>query len=417
MDTPNTDHEPGQNQRKGVGVNAPTAPTVLQVLPALGVAGGVERGTVDVAKALVAAGWRAVVASAGGPLVRELERAGATHVTLPLASKSPVVMMKNVGRLRTVIAEHGIDIVHARSRAPAWSAEAAAKRSGAHFLTTFHGTYSAGQPVKRLYNAVMTRGELVIAISDFIAEHMIATYNTDPGKIRVIHRGVDIHQFDPAKVTTERIVALASQWRLPEDKHIVLLPGRLSLWKGQDVFIQALAKLRRKDLFGILLGVGAGSSKLREEIEGAIVRTGLEDSVRLIDDCRDMPAAYRLADVIVAPSTRPEAFGRIAIEAQAMGRPIIATDHGGARETVVPGATGLLVPPGDAGALAAALTQVIALDAAARDQLGRQAIAHVRDRFTNDAMCAATLAVYGELLAHASYAKADPADMLKPGVV
>ncbi len=398
-------------------MNAPTAPAVLQVLPALGVAGGVERGTVDVAKALIAAGWRAVVASAGGPLVRELERAGAIHVTLPLASKSPFTMMKNVARLRAVIAERGIDIVHARSRAPAWSAEAAAKRSGAHFITTFHGTYSAGSPAKRLYNAVMTRGELVIAISDFIAEHMVETYKVDPGKIRVIHRGVDINQFDPTRVTPERIVALASQWRLPEDKHIVLLPGRLSLWKGQDVFIQALAKLRRKDLFGILLGVGAGSSKLREEIEGAIVRTNLEDSVRLIDDCREMAAAYRLADVIVAPSRGPEVFGRIAIEAQAMGRPIIATDHGGARETVVPGATGILVPPGDAVALASALSQVIALDGESRDRLGRQAIAHVRARFTNDAMCAAPLAVYGELLAHAPYAKAGAADMLKPGEV
>jgi glycosyltransferase involved in cell wall biosynthesis len=390
---------------------------VLQVLPALGVAGGVERGTVDVAKALVAAGWRALVASQGGPMVRELERAGATHVTLPLASKSPVVMMKNVGRLRTLITEQTIDIVHARSRAPAWSAEAAAKRAGAHFLTTFHGTYSAGSPAKRLYNAVMTRGERVIAISDFIADHIVETYTMDEAKIRVIHRGVDIHQFDPAKVTSERIVALAGQWRLPVDRHIVLLPGRLSPWKGQDVFIQALARLRRKDLFGILLGVGAGSSKLREEVEGTIVRAGLEDSVRLIDDCRDMPAAYRLADLIVAPSTRPEAFGRVAVEAQAMGRPIIATDHGGARETVIPGATGVLVPPGDATALANAMAQIIALDSEARDRLGRQAIAHVRARFTNEAMCAATLAVYDELLAHAAYPEPGSADMLKPGVV
>jgi glycosyltransferase involved in cell wall biosynthesis len=390
---------------------------VLQVLPALGVAGGVERGTVDVAKALVAAGWRALVASQGGPMVRELERAGATHVTLPLASKSPVVMMKNVGRLRTLITEQTIDIVHARSRAPAWSAEAAAKRAGAHFLTTFHGTYSAGSPAKRLYNAVMTRGERVIAISDFIADHIVETYTMDEAKIRVIHRGVDIHQFDPAKVTSERIVALAGQWRLPVDRHIVLLPGRLSPWKGQDVFIQALARLRRKDLFGILLGVGTGSSKLREEIEGAIVRAGLEDSVRLIDECRDMPAAYRLADLIVAPSTRPEAFGRVAVEAQAMGRPVIATDHGGARETVIPGATGVLVPPGDATALAEAMAQVIALDSEARDRLGRQAIAHVRACFTNEAMCAATLAVYDELLAHAAYPEPGSADMLKPGVV
>jgi glycosyltransferase involved in cell wall biosynthesis len=398
-------------------LNAPSVPAVLQVLPALGTAGGVERGTVDVAKALVAAGWRAVVASQGGPLVRELERAGAQHVTLPLASKSPVVMMKNIGRLRALIAEQAIDIVHARSRAPAWSAEAAAKRAGVHFLTTFHGTYSFGLPVKRLYNAVMTRGERVIAISDFIAEHMVQNYDVDPGRIRVIHRGVDIHQFDPARVSPERIIALASQWRVPEERHIVLMPGRLSIWKGQEVLIQALARLRRKDLFAIMVGVGAGSSKLREEIEGAIVRAGLEESIRLINECRDRPAAYRLADTVVAPSTRPEAFGRVAVEAQAMGRPIIASDHGGARETIIPGATGILVPPGDADALAEAITQIIALDAASRERLGQQAIAHVRSRFTNDVMCASTLAVYGELLAQSAYPEAGATDVLRPGVV
>lgn len=379
-------------------MTAPSAPAVLQVLPALGSAGGVERGTVDVAKALIGAGWRAFVASEGGPFVREIERAGGVHFTLPLASKSPWVMMKNISRLQALITEHAIDIVHARSRAPAWSAEAAAKRAGVHFLTTFHGTYSLDLPFKRLYNAVMTRGERVIAISDFIADHMERTYRTDPAKIRVIHRGVDIHQFDPARVSQERIVALAGQWRLPEERHIVLLPGRLSSWKGQDVLIEALARLRRKDLFGILVGVGSGSSTLRSEIEGAIVRQSLEDSVRLIDECHDMPAAYMLADVVVAPSTRPEAFGRTVVEAQAMGRPIIAADHGGARETIVPDVTGILVPPRDAGALGAAIARMVALDNAARDQLGRQAIAHVRGRFTNDLMCASTLAVYDELL-------------------
>lgn len=398
-------------------MNAPLPPAVLQVLPALGTAGGVERGTVDVAKALVAAGWRAFVASEGGPLVRELDRAGAVHVTLPLASKSPVVMMTNVGRLRALIAQHGVDIVHARSRAPAWSAEAAAKRAGAHFMTTFHGTYSLGLPIKRLYNAVMTRGERVIAISDFIAEHMVQTYKVDPAKVRVIHRGVDVQQFDPAHVSQERVIRLAAQWRLPEDRHIVLLPGRLSSWKGQDVLIDALARLRRKDLFGIMVGIGQGSSALREEMEGAILRSKLEDSVRLIDECRDMPAAYMLADVVVAPSTRPEAFGRTVVEAQAMGRPIIASDHGGARETIIPGATGSLVPPGDAGALAEAISRMIGLDGPSRDRLGRQASAHVRANFTNDVMCASTLAVYGELLAESPFSAAGATDALRPGVV
>lgn len=415
METPNTESATRQNQSKSGGAATALAPAVLQVLPALGVAGGVERGTVDVAKALVAAGWRAVVASEGGPLVREIERAGAIHVTLPVASKSPLVMLRNVGRLRAVIAEHDISIVHARSRAPAWSAEAAAKRSGAHFLTTFHGTYSTGPILKRFYNAVMTRGERVIAISEFIALHMIQSYAVDPGRIRIIHRGVDINQFDPARVSQERVIQLAHLWRLPEDRHIVLLPGRLSPWKGQDVLIEALTRLNRKDFFCVMVGVG-GDSKARDEIAGAIVRAGLEANVRLIDSCRDMPAAYLLADAVVAPSTRPEAFGRVAVEAQAMGRPIIATDHGGARETVVHNETGLLVPPSDPGALAQAISQVMALDAATRDHLGRQAIAHVRSHFTNDAMCAATLEVYGELLSSAG-AMSPAGGALSPSVV
>lgn len=385
-------------QREDSLLNVPSAPAVLQVLPALGTAGGVERGTLDLAKALVAAGWRAVVASAGGPLVRELERAGAVHVTLPLASKNPLVMMRNIGRLRQVIAEHRIEIVHARSRAPAWSAEAAAKRQGAHFVTTFHGTYAADTRWKRHYNAVMTRGERVIAISDFIAEHMLQTYEMDAAKIRVIHRGVDLQQFDASFVSAERIASLAAQWRVPVDRHIVLLPGRLSSWKGHTLLIEALARLHRRDLFAVLVGLGKERSALRDEIEGAIVRYGLEDSVRLVDDCRDMPAAYMLADVVVTPSTRPEAFGRVAAEAQAMGRPIIAADHGGARETIVRHMTGSLVAPGDAAALADAIVNVIGLDAAAREALAREAVAHVRKHFTNEAMCANTIAVYEELL-------------------
>ncbi|HEU0071953.1 MAG TPA: glycosyltransferase, partial [Alphaproteobacteria bacterium] len=238
-------------------------PTVLQVLPALGsangAAGGVERGTVDVAKALVAAGWNAIVASEGGPLARELDRVGAKHVTLPLASKNPFVMRKNVGRLRDVIAAQGVDIVHARSRAPAWSAEAAAKKEGVHFMTTFHGTYGAKSPLKRAYNAVMTRGERVIAISEFIADHIRATYKIDEARIRVIHRGVEVAHFDPARVSQERIIQLAAGWRLPEDRRIVMLPARLSRWKGQGLLLEAIAKLGRRDLFALFVGVGSGS--------------------------------------------------------------------------------------------------------------------------------------------------------------
>src|SRR5579862_6207814 len=222
-------------------------PAVLQVLPRL-VAGGVERGTVDVAAALVAAGWRAVVASAGGPMVHELERAGVTHVTLPLASKNPFVIRANIERLVAVIRNLNIDIVHARSRAPAWSARYAAKRAGRHFVTTFHNAYGTGPLWKQRYNAVMAAGERVIAISRFVGEHAASVYHVPAERLRIIPRGVDINRFDPDKVKPERLIPLMKAWRLPDGVPVVLLPGRLTRWKGQHVLIEAMARLHRPEV-------------------------------------------------------------------------------------------------------------------------------------------------------------------------
>lgn len=372
-------------------------PAVLQVLPRL-VAGGVERGTVDIAAALVEAGWRSLVASSGGPMVRALERVGARHFALPLHSKNPLVMRANVGRLFDLIGDHGVDIVHARSRAPAWSAEAAARRAGAHFVTTFHGTYSAASAIKRLYNAVMVRGERTIAISDFIAAHIQATYHVNPEKIRVIHRGVDVGRFDPRRVGGERMVELAKRWRLADDRPMIMLPARLSRWKGQGLLIEALARLGRRDVQCLLVGSEQGSAAYRREIETLIAARGLGEVVRVMEHCQDMPAAYMLSDVVVSASTRPEAFGRVVAEAQAMGRPVVATDHGGARETVIANETGWLVPPADADAMAAALGKTLALDGEERGKLAQRAMAHIRENFTTERMSAKTLAVYAEIL-------------------
>ncbi|HTI88095.1 MAG TPA: glycosyltransferase family 4 protein [Alphaproteobacteria bacterium] len=396
---------PGQHPNTA----APAAPTlagqgkppaILQVLPALH-AGGVERGTVDMARAIVAAGWRAVVASSGGYMTREIERAGATHITLPLASKNPVRMWRNVAALERVIDEHGIDIVHARSRAPAWSARAAAQRSGVHFMTTFHGLYGAGSGLKRFYNSVMAKGELVIAISQFVAEHLQTVYGVPPERIRVIHRGVDLSQFDADRVSEPRLVQLAQKWRLPDDRSIILLPGRLSRWKGQDLAIEALALLRRNDVLCVMVGAALGSPRWRREVESLVHRLGVEGVVMMVDECRDMPSAYRLADIVVVPSRKPEAFGRTVTEAQAMGRIVVAADHGGARETVSDGHTGWLFRPNDAGALAEAMARALALDAPTRLAIGANAVEAVRARFSNAVMCERTLGVYRELLATA----------------
>jgi len=370
-------------------------PTVLQVLPRL-VTGGVERGTVDVAAALKAEGWTAIVASAGGPMVREIERAGATHMTLPLASKNPFVIRANIDRLASLIRRFDVDIVHARSRAPAWSARAAARRTGRHFVTTFHNAYGDGSLLKHRYNAVMASGERVIAISHFVGEHVAANYGVPPERLRVIPRGIDINRFDPGKVQPERLIALMKAWRLPESAPLVLLPGRLTRWKGQLVLIDAIARLNRPELHAVILG--SGNARYRRELEAAVERTGAAGNFRFIDDSPDMAVAYMLADVVVSASTAPEGFGRVVVEAQAMGRPVIATAHGGALETVRPGETGLLVPPGDAGALAEALAATLDLDPGTRLALARHQIAHAREHFSSALMTRRTLDVYEELV-------------------
>ncbi|MDB5407297.1 MAG: glycosyl transferase [Rhodospirillales bacterium] len=372
-------------------------PRVLQIVPRL-VSGGVERGTIEISAALVAAGWQSFVASAGGKMEHELTRHGATHVTLPLASKNPIVMRRNVKRLAALIERLDIDIVHARSRAPAWSAWAAARRTGRHFVTTFHNAYGAATALRRRYNSVMGRGERVIAISHFVAEHAIATYQLPPEKVRTIQRGVDLARFDPARVSAERRIRLAEAWRLPDDRPVIMLPGRLTRWKGQLDLIEAVALLGRTDLRCLLVGSDEGRPTFRREVEQAIVRKNLGSVFQIIEDCDDMPAALMFADVVVSASNRPEGFGRVIVEAQAMGRPVVATDHGGARETVRQGETGWLVPPGDAAALAAAIAEALALTPAARQELAERAAGVARREFSTDRMCAATLAVYEELL-------------------
>lgn len=371
---------------------------MLQVLPALG-SGGAERGCVDVAIALVKAGGTALVASAGGPLERELTRAGAQHVVLPLDSKNPFVLRANADRLAELIEGHRVDIVHARSRAPAWSAYAAARRAGRAFLTTFHGTYNERTYLKHLYNAVMAKGDLVIAISQHIADLVVRRYRIDPSRVRLIPRGIDFEVFDPGHVTPSRLVQLAQSWRLVDGMPVVMLPARLTRWKGQLVLVEALARLGRKDIRCLLVGSEQGRRGYRRALQARIAALGMEAVAHLVDHCNDMPAAYMLSDVVVSASTDPEAFGRVMVEAQAMGRPVIATDHGGARETVRAGETGWLVPPGDAEALASALGTALALDGGARERLAALAMAHVRAHFSKEAMCAKTLAVYDELYA------------------
>ncbi|HEY4045055.1 MAG TPA: glycosyltransferase family 4 protein [Rhodopila sp.] len=368
---------------------------MLQVLPSL-ITGGVERGTVEIARAVIEAEATALVASAGGPMVRQIERAGGIHVALPLTSKSPLGIWRNATALEALIREHKVSLVHARSRAPAWSAWLACRRTGVPFVTTYHGTYGEGLPFKRRYNSIMARGRIVIAASQFIADLVTTRHGVDPVRIRVIPRGVDPAVFNPATVSGDRIARLATEWRLPDRMRIVMLPGRLTAWKGHTVLLDAIARLDRRDVMCVFVGSHQGRYGYVRELELQAERLGISERLRLAGTCDDMPAALRLADLVVHASTKPEAFGRVVIEAQAMGRPVIASDLGAPVETVRHGETGWRVRPNDPSALAAAIATALDLDPTATLAMGQRARTTVP---TVRAMQEATLDVYEAVLA------------------
>jgi glycosyltransferase involved in cell wall biosynthesis len=372
-------------------------PVVLQVLPQLRT-GGVERGTIEIAGALKRAGWRALVASEGGSMISNLSYVGGEHITLPLASKSPWRIWRNVRALEKIIREYKVDIIHARSRAPAWSAYLAAKRTGTPFVTTFHGIYGLTPEVKKRYNAVMTKGERVVAISNFVAQHIAEHYHVDESRMRIIHRGVDLNQFSPSRILPQRMVELAGKWRVPDDLPLIIMPGRITRWKGHHVMVEALTKLPHRKFFCLLVGDDMGHPNYRLEIEDAISDLGLEGHIRFAGNTPHLAEAYMLADMIVAPSIEPEAFGRVPIEAQAMGRPVIATSHGGACETVIDGVTGWLAKPGDADDLSQTIDRILQLSKEEKERIGQQAIAHVREHFSSEIMCSKTLEMYWELI-------------------
>jgi glycosyltransferase involved in cell wall biosynthesis len=372
---------------------------VLQVIPALN-DGGAERTTLEVAEALVRAGGVATVASAGGRLESELAAVGGALARGPYGSKNPLVIRANADRLAACARSTGAQLIHARSRAPAWSALWAARRLGLPFVTTYHGFYQAGGPLKRLYNSAMARGDTVIANSAFTADHVRAEHPFASDRIVVIPRGVDLSRFDPATLDPDRAARLAAAWGLdPGDRRArILLPGRISRWKGQDVLIDALGVLRGRGVatIGLCVGGADGRDAILDELRARAVAADLD--VRFPGSCADMPAAYSLADVVVCPSTQPEPFGRTAVEAQAMGAPVIAADHGGARETVAPGQTGWLVTPGDAGALADALQNALAMTDDRRIAMAAAARQRVVKHFSKESLQKATLDVYARLL-------------------
>lgn len=374
---------------------------ILQILPALGT-GGVERGTVEVARALAAAGIPSAVASAGGPRVADLDALGVPHFVLPLASKNPFVIRRNAARLSALARREGFTILHARSRAPAWSAYWAARRVGATFLATFHGVYGTSPRFLKIpYNRVMTKGEKVIAVSNFVRRHMVETYGVPEDKVVLIHRGADTEMFRPDAVTPAQAAARKAALGFAPDLPVVTLPGRLTRWKGQALLLDALARMKRRALGCLFVGSDQGRVDYTAELKAMAARLPPETKVVFLEHADDMPCVYALSAVVVsASSDQPEAFGRIIPEAQATGVLVVGTAHGGACETIDDGVTGFLVPPNDADALAAKLDEVLDLPSDRAAAIRAAALASVRENFSTARMCAETIALYRSLDAH-----------------
>jgi glycosyltransferase involved in cell wall biosynthesis len=374
---------------------------ILQVIPALDT-GGAERTTIDVAAALVREGFQAPVASQGGRLESQLAEAGGELIRMTAASKAPQTIFRNALSLRNLIRVRNIKLVHARSRAPAWSALLAARWTGVPFVATYHGIYNAANPLKRFYNSVMLRGDAVIANSRWTADHIIQEYRIRLARLVIIPRGVDLQYFDAAGVTPQKISDLRKSWNANDDDFVILLPARLTRWKGQSVLIEALVSLKQENNLSNIRAVLAGDAQGRDayeaELRKRIGASGLADRISIVGHVSDMAAAYAAADVTVSASTDPEAFGRVTAEASAMAKPVIAVDHGGARETVISGVSGFLVPPADVGALAAALKHLSEMVPDDRAKMGRSGRMHIVQNFSRERMCEGTIALYRTLL-------------------
>ena len=365
------------------------------MLPDL-VGGGVERGTLEVGRHLAEQGHRSIVISGGGRLVAQLEEENSRHIKWDVGSKS-LRCLQYILPLRQFLLKEHVDVLHLRSRMPAWIGYLAwkslPKDKRPLLVTTFHGFYSVNS-----YSAIMTKGEGVIAVSESISKHIREHYSVSKS-IRVIFRGVDDTQFDPAKVTSERIDALRTQWDIASDIPVLMLPGRLARWKGQDTFLLSLPHLHEQMYQAILVGDLEENSGFSSEICSLIKEHNLEGKVKCVGHCSDMPAALMLADVVLSTSSKePEAFGRTTVEAMAMGKPVIATAHGGSLETVVNGETGWLVGPSDPEDLARGIREALS-DFNRLKTYGIAGQKRVRERFTTKSMCEQTLTFYKELLA------------------
>lgn len=380
---------------------------IMQLLPSLE-SGGVERGTIDIAKALKKENFEPIIVSNGGVMTYQLREAKIEHIELPVNSKNPITIFLNIKKLVDLIHQHKVDIVHVRSRAPMWSAYFACKKTNTKLISTVHGTYSLNFLkwkvffLKKIYNQLILKADSIIAVSDFIKKYIIENYQDKTNtllseKIVVIQRGVDLEYFDIAKVSKNRLIDLMKKWNLPEDKKIILMPARFTAWKGHEFLIDALTKVKG-DFCCVMVGSDHGHKKFRKRLEAKIIKENLAGKIKIVGPCKDMPTAYAISHFVVCPSIRPEAFGRVAIEAQSSNKVIIATKIGGSLETIIDGKSGFLVEVGDVENFAMLIDKVLNMPKAELDVMQDFARKHVMKNFSNKKMCDKTIDAYKDLL-------------------
>ncbi len=383
-----------------------TMTSILQIIPRLG-SGGAEKTTLDIARAIVENQWASIVVSEGGRLVESIEKQGSTHIMMSAASKNPFKILFNAWRLVSIIRQKNISIIHARSRAPAWSALLASRICGIPFVTTYHGAYKQSSKIKALYNSVMVRSSITIANSNWTSKLIRSRYPNRDLNIQTVYRGTDFNEFDKAAISRARKQALWDIWSVDEDQPIILSLARITELKGQRTLIETIPAIlgSNPDAVIVFAGDDQGHSGYRQELEKRCAELGVSQNVRFPGHCEDPAAAFSISLVTVVSSHQPETFGRVAVEAQALGSLVVVSDLGGAGETVLSPPvieesqrTGWKIPANDAPAMQDAIVEVLQIEAAARQRIIQNARAHVVEKFSTQRMCSETIKIYESLI-------------------
>jgi len=377
---------------------------ILQVIPSLGY-GGAETGCYDLAHFLPEQGWKSFIMTSGGDLLKFVNKNKVRTFIFPVHSKNPLIILFNVFVISTIVIFYNINIVHARSRAPAWSCYLSCLITRRKFVTTFHGTYNNFNLIKKLYNSVMLKSELIIAGSNFVFSHINENYQKflkDKNKLMVIFRGINLDYFNSQNISENKKDKLTSEWKIDKNKIIILLPGRLSSWKGQEMFIEAINILsedfNKTNFEAVILGSDQGRNVYSKKLFSLVERYQLNRKIKFFKHCDEMPTAYAISDIVVSSSIKPEAFGRVSVEAQAMTKPIIASDIGGSKETIINGKSGFLFKAGEPRELAKVLNSVMELDKEALYSIGNEGRKNVSKKFDVEKMCQTTFTEYKKLL-------------------